>query len=191
MRLLIDSLREILANRCQSIDQGVLDEVRSLVQSSIPRLQSTLLCQRALKPGRYLCYKDPDFGFVVMCLVWGEGDATPIHDHGTWGVEAVLRSTLAVTNYSECEQDPRPLDTCVCKAGAVIYNLPGCRDVHKVAHHSGDYAVSLHIYGREMTGNRMFVPGEGFKCCKLECRSLIEELELDGLHFTPKRTVNL
>lgn len=182
MQHLIANLREVLADRCTEVDQAAIDRVRAVVAEAIPRLQHTMLCEKAgtaaLKPGRYLCYKDPDYDFVIMCLVWGVGDATPIHDHGIWGVEAVLRSTLQVTTYSDCETDPRPLDSCVCAAGTIIHNMPGDRDVHKVAHHSGDYAVSLHIYGREMTGNRMFIPGEGFKCCKLEARSLIDELGL-------------
>ena len=191
MRQLVESLRGVLAKRGSKVDQAALDEVKALVQEAIPRLQSTMLCQRAIKPGRYLCYKDPDLEFVIMCLVWGVGDATPIHDHGIWGVEAVLRSTLRVTSYTDCETNPRPVETCVCAAGTVIYNLPGDRDVHKVEHHSGDYAVSLHIYGREMTGNRMFVPGEGFKSCKLETRSLETEFDFgDQALARQKRALN-
>jgi hypothetical protein len=61
----------------------------------------------------------------------------------------------------------------------MLYNLPPSRDVHKVQHGKGDEsAVSLHIYGREMTGNRMFVPGEGFRSCCLETRVLETEFDL-------------
>lgn len=175
MRELVENLRAVLARKSPQTDAGAMDELKAVVKEAIPMLQGTMLCQRVIKPGRYLCYKDPDFGFVIMCLVWGQGDATPIHDHGIWGVEAVLRNTLRVTSYTDCESDPKPVETAVCVAGAVISNAPGNRDVHKVEHFAGDYAVSLHVYGKEMTGNRMFVPGEGFKCCKLETHSLERE----------------
>ncbi len=173
MRELVQDLRRVIARG--SVDQKAVAEIQGLVQESVPRLQACLegrASRGGLKPGRYLCYKDADYGFVVMVLVWGPGDGTAIHDHGTWGVEAVLRNALRITNYSECEVNPSALDSKLCESGEVISNMPPDRDVHKVEHASGDYAVSLHIYGREMTGNRMFVPGEGFKSCKLETRIL-------------------
>ena len=116
-----------------------------------------------------------------MVLVWGKGDGTPIHDHGTWGVEAVLLNALKVTQYSPSEENPEPLGSFVAGASYVMHNLPPDRDVHRVEHHSGDAARSLHIYGKEMTGNRAFYPGEGFKVCKLECRDLKTEFDFSDL----------
>jgi len=175
VRQLVESIRCKLAEG--PVDPTRIQVLEQVVRDAVPRLQQLSLCLAPPKPGRYLCYKDPDYGFVIMALVWGCGDGTAIHDHGTWGVEAVLRSKLRVTSYTECEVDPKPLESCVCAAGTVIHNMPPARDVHKVEHAqgagtNGDVAVSLHIYGREMTGNRMFVPGQGYQHCKLECREL-------------------
>lgn len=191
MRQLVECLRAALTARAK-VDQAAIEDLKAIVSDAVPRLQGASLTAslRALKPGRYLCYKDPDFQFVVMILVWGKGDGTPIHDHGTWGVEAVLHNALRVTSYTECEHDPRPLGTCVCESGTVLCNLPPDRDVHKVEHHSGECAVSLHIYGREMTGNRMFVPGEGFKSCKLETRTLETAFDLTHLKGGMKCALN-
>jgi predicted metal-dependent enzyme (double-stranded beta helix superfamily) len=176
---MIESIRSIVAG-------GVVDEPRLLlletaVREALPRLMRAQVVLDPPPPGRYLCYKDTDYGFVVMLLAWGKGDGTPIHDHGTWGVEAVLRDALIVTEYSESETDPRPLKSCVMAPGAVMHNLPPARDVHKVQHHAGERALSMHVYGREMTGNRMFVPGEGYKVCALACGRLETGFDLSGL----------
>ncbi|MCX6110022.1 MAG: cysteine dioxygenase family protein [Proteobacteria bacterium] len=147
-------------------------QMEQLVALAVPRLQQTVLCSRPLQPGRYLCYQDKVHGFVIMVLAWGPGDATLIHDHGIWGVEAVLKHSLRVTNFDESETDPQPLSSMVISAGDVMHNLPPARDVHRVEHASGDCALSLHIYGKEMTNNRSFVPGVGFRVCQLACHDL-------------------
>jgi len=146
--------------------------LEKVVQVAVLRLQQSTLCSKPLKPGRYLCYKDPTHGFVIMVLAWGPGDATPIHDHGVWGVEAVLRHSLRVTAFSESATDPQPLSSAVLHEGDVMHNLPPARDVHKVEHASGDCALSLHIYGKAMTNNRSFMPGQGYKVCQLPCQDL-------------------
>lgn len=181
MRILIDGLRSVIA--AGEVDVDAIAKMEKLVRNSIPRLQATCLCTKAVLPGRYLCYKDPQFGFVIMLMVWGPGDKTAIHDHGTWGVEAVLKNALKVTNYTECEVSPQALDTTVISAGMVMNNIPPSKDVHRVEHFSGDCALSLHIYGKEMTGNRSFIPGEGYKVCSLETKCLGAEFSLPDFSF--------
>ena len=171
VRQLVENLRAIIGQG--PVERDTIEAMKKMVKLAVPRLQQTNLCLQELKPGRYLCYKDPDFHFVVMLLVWGQGDKTPIHDHGTWGVEAVLKSQFRVTQFNECEVDPKPIAETVCDCGTVMHNLPPDRDVHRLENcGDADCGLSLHIYGREMSGNRMFVPGEGFKSCALETRKL-------------------
>lgn len=170
MQRLIEGIQRVVGKG--EVDTGAIAELEELVRAELPNLKAGPLARVNLEPGRYLCYKDPDFGFVIMILAWGKGDKTPIHDHGTWGIEAVLRNELKVTAYSACEENPQPLTSRVVREGDVMHNLPPARDVHSVEHHQGALALSLHIYGREMTGNRSFVPGEGYKCCRLACQDL-------------------
>lgn len=177
VRKLVEDIRQIV--RQGSVEAASIDQLEQLVAISIPRLQRSRLCTEGLKPGRYLCYRDADYGFVVMLLVWGPGDMTAIHDHGVWGVEAVLKNTLKVIDYCASEENPQPLESKIITAGAVMHNLPPARDVHKVEHYAGEGAVSLHIYGREMTNNRQFIPGVGFKSCSLGCRDLCSDLKRD------------
>lgn len=185
MRRLVEDIRQALSQG--PVSRATVQTMESLVASAVPRLQATSLCKDPPRPGRYLCYRDPDFGFVVMLLVWGPGDGTAIHDHGVWGVEAVLKNSLRVTTYCNSEVNPQPQHALVIEAGAVMHNLPPDRDVHKVEQHGESSAVSLHIYGREMTNNRQFVPGEGFKACALQCRDICGELKSTfSLHDLPQ-----
>ena len=161
MRYLVQQLREVVG--AGPVDESTIKNMELLVGQAFPRLQEELLFSPNPRPGRYLCYQDPDFDFVIMVLVWGPGDATPIHDHGTWGVELVLQNQLKVTNFTDCEVNPEPTDEAVLSPGAVMHNLPPARDVHKIEHASGDAAISLHIYGRSMSANRSFTPGRGFE----------------------------
>ena len=167
MQLLVQQLRTIVS--AGQVDARTIAAIETLVSEAYPRLQEELLFKPNPRPGRYMCYQDPDFDFVIMALVWGPGDATPIHDHGTWGVELVLQNQLRVTNYTQCEQNPEATQSLVLQPGAVMHNLPPARDVHKIEHASGDCAISLHIYGKALTENRSFVPGAGFQKSQLQC----------------------
>ena len=170
MQRLVEDIRRVVARG--PVDREAIAALEDRVREALPRLRQEGLGKEPIQPGRYLCYRDADYGFVVMVLVWGKGDKTPIHDHGIWGVEAVLKNSLKVTNYDESETDPQPLGSLVLSEGAVMHNMPPARDIHRVEHFAGDVAMSLHIYGKEMTGNRSFVPGEGYKCCQLVCKEL-------------------
>ncbi len=181
MRTLIEGLKSVVS--AGEVDASAIKKIEMIVRNAIPRLQNTCLCTKQVNPGRYLCYKDSEYGFVVMLMVWGPGDKTAIHDHGTWGVEAVLKNSLKVITYTECEVSPEPLETMVVSAGMVMNNTPPSRDIHRVEHFTGDKAISLHIYGREMTGNRSFFPGEGYKVCSLETKCLGEEFNIPDFSF--------
>jgi predicted metal-dependent enzyme (double-stranded beta helix superfamily) len=158
---LVQQLRKVVG--AGEVDESTIKSIELLVGSAFPRLGEELLFKPNPRPGRYLCYQDPDFDFVIMALVWGPGDATPIHDHGTWGVELVLQNQLKVTTYTDCEVNPEPVDSAIIGPGSVMHNLPPARDVHKIEHAGGDCAISLHIYGRSMNSNRSFIPGRGFE----------------------------
>lgn len=167
---------ELIKKIQSALDAGVIDEVaihklQDAAMKFIPELQKEL-AGHELTPGRYLLYKDPVHGFVAMLLVWGNGDCTPIHAHGTWGIEAVIQNHVRVTNYTYCEKNPKEIGSSVLPAGSVAYVLPPDADVHSVAQWGDRQAITLHIYGHELKENIVFKPGEGFKRCAVTCRAL-------------------
>lgn len=159
---IVEDLHRVVA--AGAVAEPQLKTLQAALSCAIPRLRAAveLRCNE-MRPGRFICHRDPTHGFVVMVLGWGPGDATPIHDHGTWGVEGVLQGSLTVTEYDDSETEPRPLMQRVIGPGATMSNLPPKRDVHKVENCGSGLSLSVHIYGREITGNRIFVPGKGFE----------------------------
>ena len=53
---------------------------------------------------QYLLHRDRAQRFSVVSFVWGPGQATPIHDHRTWGMVGVLRGAELVQRYAR-QQD--------------------------------------------------------------------------------------
>jgi len=166
---LVKKIQEIVGRG--EIDFPALTEIQGIVKSHIPALQNEI-CDQDWQPGRYMLYKDPKYGFVVMLLVWGKGDKTPIHAHGTWGVEAVVKNSVRVTNYTYCDKNPKELSSQVLTAGALAYVMPPDEDVHVVAQDGELPAMTIHVYGKELTENIVFSPGLGFRTCPVTCRKV-------------------
>ncbi len=107
--------------------------------------------------GRNLLYKDPDYGFVVIAMVWPAGRGGPPHDHGCWGVVAVSEGEVEVTNYNRDDDGRDPskarlhsLGAIRGKSGWVGWVQPPHEDFHKVVNPSAsEGAVSIHTYARE------------------------------------------
>ncbi len=170
---LIEKIISIVSKSC--VDCHNIKYILEAVRDYMPELQDEL-CTQDWEPGRYMLYKDPKFGFVVMMLVWGKGDKTPIHAHGTWGVEAVIKNSLQITNYTYCQNDPKQTGVVVLHAGEVAYVLPPDEDVHVVAQSGELPAISVHIYGKELTENIVFSPGQGFRPSPVTCRKVPTKL---------------
>ena len=156
---LVASIRKILETGpvCKSRLLSILNITKDYLPNLKHSLQSLNVC-----PGRYLLYKDPDYGFVIMMLVWAPGDSTPIHAHGTWGVEAVIKRSVRITTFSACPNQPIPIDSQDFPEGSLAYVMPPDEDVHTVSNTGVDHAVTVHIYGQELTENIVFTPGHGF-----------------------------
>jgi predicted metal-dependent enzyme (double-stranded beta helix superfamily) len=174
MKSMIDEIRGII--RDGSIEEPQIHQIQEVVMDSLP-MMIRKLAARDYEPGRYLLYKDPDFGFVVMMLVWGRGQCTPIHAHGTWGVEAVIKNRVRVTSYACDSGCAREIGSVVLPVGAVAYVLPPDADVHKVEHFGDDQAITVHVYGKELLQNLVFVPGEGFKGIPCTLKELPGDLD--------------
>ncbi|MCX6124090.1 MAG: cysteine dioxygenase family protein [Proteobacteria bacterium] len=166
---LITSIQEVLTRG--PVEKTSLAEIQNLVSEAIPNLQLEL-CGQDWEPGRYMLYKDQRHGFVVMMLVWGKGDKTPIHAHGTWGVEAVIKNQVCVTNFTYCNISPKETKSEILDAGAVTYVIPPDEDVHVVAQSGELPAITVHVYGKELTENIVFSAGHGFRPCPVTCRKV-------------------
>lgn len=96
---------------------------------------------------QYLLYCDPDERFSVVSFVWGIGQSTPIHDHTTWGVIAMLRGAESGLGYA-LGSPMRAQQETVMHPGDVEFVSPEVGDIHKVRNACPDSAsISIHTYG--------------------------------------------
>ncbi len=111
-------------------------------------------------PHRYrqhILHVDPAGRFSVVALVWLPGQATPIHDHIAWCVTGVHAGCEVEQRYeplSPSGNRPRMLRPTVVALNApgTVSSLPPLgRDIHRVRCAGDERAISLHIYGADIT----------------------------------------
>jgi predicted metal-dependent enzyme (double-stranded beta helix superfamily) len=124
---------------------------------------------------RHQVVRDPEYGFTVVVLLWEPGASTPIHDHDTWCVFGVLEGSLEITDYEVVTDDGegpfrlKEVDRQLCDAGITGDNLAADTEVHRVRNTGSERAISLHVYGADLTQRRLFF-GRGIRVDgKSEC----------------------
>jgi predicted metal-dependent enzyme (double-stranded beta helix superfamily) len=112
---------------------------------------------------RHLIHEDAKKRFVVVSLVWGPGQGTPIHDHSTWGVAGILTNELRIVNYDRLDDGSKPgfadlreASSITAPAGTVTYVLPPNDEIHLLENPTDVVTISLHVYGREITECNMY-----------------------------------
>ncbi len=92
-------------------------------------------------------YVEPDGSFSIIGLVWRPGQITRIHDHVTWCVFGVLQGVEHEDLY---DADLRLIGSSDNLVGDVSgFAPPG--DIHRVHNTTDTTAISLHIYGTDVT----------------------------------------
>lgn len=97
-------------------------------------------------------HAERDGSFSIAAMVWRPGQVTPVHDHVSWCVTGVLQGTEheeifaldaagGVLTETARRQNP---------AGTVAgFAPPG--DIHRVRNAGDGVAVSMHIYGADLS----------------------------------------
>jgi predicted metal-dependent enzyme (double-stranded beta helix superfamily) len=85
--------------------------------------------------------------FSIAAMVWLPGQRTPVHDHVSWCVTAVLQGT----EYEEIfDASLRVVARNLNPVGTVSgFAPPG--DIHRVTNSGTGVAVSMHVYGVDLT----------------------------------------
>jgi predicted metal-dependent enzyme (double-stranded beta helix superfamily) len=135
--------------------QRTADLVTAQLRRHLPPPDVLTAAERQGDPAGYQCrvlHAEPDGSFSVTAMVWRPGQVTPIHDHVTWCVFGVLQGVeyeelfaLAPDGHHLVEagrNEGRPGDV----SG---FAPPG--DIHRVRNIGDGVAVSLHVYGADIT----------------------------------------
>src|SRR5215472_4944808 len=145
---LIAAMRHVIAMRADwaRTAQLVADQLRA----HLPDANILTPDQRRGDPDRpagHVLHAEPDGTFSILGLVWRPGQSTRIHDHITWCVVGVLAGTEHEELFDEAlnpagARDNHPGEVCG-------FAPPG--DIHRIRNHGSEAAVSLHIYGTDIT----------------------------------------
>ena len=106
--------------------------------------------ERAGSPDGYrghTLHVEPDGSFSIVALVWRPGQLTRIHDHVTWCVFGVIQG---VEHEELFDADLNLVGRSENQVGDVSgFAPPG--DIHRVHNTSDTTALSIHIYGTDVT----------------------------------------
>jgi len=103
---------------------------------------------------QHLVHVHPEGRYSIVALVWKPGQATPIHDHRCWCVVGVWRGLERETTFDlHGEGDPYlvPRSSTVAGPGTVSVLVPPEEDVHLVENCGGSLAISVHVYGDDIS----------------------------------------
>jgi predicted metal-dependent enzyme (double-stranded beta helix superfamily) len=135
--------------------QQTAELVAAELRTHLPAADVLTAAERRGDSSGYRCHvlhAEPDGSFSITALVWRPGQVTPIHDHVTWCVFGVV----AGIEYEELYAlDPEC--TCLTEVGR-NQNRPGevsgfapPGDIHRVRNIGDDVAISIHVYGADIT----------------------------------------
>jgi predicted metal-dependent enzyme (double-stranded beta helix superfamily) len=145
---LVDGVRTAVARRVSWSDTAQL--VAEQLRQHLPSLDALNAEQRLGSADGYrshTLYVEPDGSFSIIALVWRPGQVTRIHDHVTWCVFGVIQG---IEHEELFDADLNLIGRSDNHAGDVNgFAPPG--DIHRVHNTAGTTAISIHIYGTDIT----------------------------------------
>jgi len=133
--------------------QDTADRVAAALRRHLPGPGLLSREQLAGDPAGYqthLVHAESDGSFSIAVMVWRPGQVTPIHDHLSWCVTAVLQGTEYEEIFALHEGRLRVVARNENPAGTVSgFAPPG--DIHQVRNRGTGIAVSMHVYGTDIT----------------------------------------
>jgi 3-mercaptopropionate dioxygenase len=141
------------AVRARGSWQQTADRVAAALRRHLPGPDLLTPEQLAGDPTGYqthLLYAEPDGSFSVTVMVWLPGQETPVHDHLTWCVTAVLRGTEYEEIFAPRDGHLEVITRNENQVGAISgFAPPG--DIHRVRNIGSGTAVSMHVYGTDIS----------------------------------------
>ncbi len=155
LRDLIKSVRQVVQTEDDSAKVGatVADLLRPCLHlGNFLRPEQVAPCDQSYR--QHILHVEPDGSFSVVSLVWMPGQTTPIHDHVSWCVIGVYRGQEHETVYelagNEADQHLVVTGHAINPIGSVASLIPP-GDVHHVENAGQELAVSLHVYGADIS----------------------------------------
>lgn len=145
---LITAVRQVIAMRADWARTAML--VAEQLRAHLPDAGVLTPAQRTGQPGGpagRVLHAETDGTFSILALVWRPGQSTRIHDHITWCVVGVLQGVEHEDLY---DSELNLIGARDSLPGEVSgFAPPG--DIHRIRNTGSQTAISLHIYGTDIT----------------------------------------
>jgi predicted metal-dependent enzyme (double-stranded beta helix superfamily) len=142
------------ATRHRASWAATADLVADQLRLHLPTPQILTAEQRYGDPATYCCHllhAEPDGSFSVTALVWRPGQATPIHDHVTWCVFGVIQGAEHEERYALRDDGWLEQEGASVNMTRDVAGLAPPGDIHRVRNAGAETAISLHIYGTDIS----------------------------------------
>ncbi len=154
---LIAAIDDAVEQGCShAITQELRTKLCKLIRGSEVELPACVFEACEEHYARREIYTSEEHGYSVICMTWGPGQGTAIHDHsGMWCVEGVWAGELEVVQYDLVEKEGdsfkfRPVGAIQAGQGSAGSLIPP-HEYHTIANPQDDkVAISVHIYSGEM-----------------------------------------
>jgi 3-mercaptopropionate dioxygenase len=141
------------AVRARTSWQDTADRVAAVLRLNLPGPDLLTPGQLRGDPARYqthLLHAEPDGSFSIAAMVWLPGQLTSIHDHVAWCVTGVLQGAEHEEIFALRNNRLEAVARNQNPAGTVTgFAPPG--DIHQVRNVGSSVAISMHIYGADLT----------------------------------------
>ena len=149
---LVGSVRSVVWRQLGWVQTANL--VAERLRRHLPGADVLTAGQRDGNPAGYTCHllhSEADGSFSIAALVWLPGQATTIHDHVTWCVSGVIQGTELEERY--LLRDGGHLEPAGAGTNLVgdVSGLAPPGDIHRVRNAGQETAISLHIYGTDVS----------------------------------------
>lgn len=147
---LVAGIRDVV--RARGSWQETAGLVAGVLRRDLPGPDVLTPRQLAGDPAGYqthLLHAEPDGTFSITVMVWLPGQQTPIHDHVSWCVTAVLQGTEYEEIFALRGDSLEVVARNQNPPGTVSgFAPPG--DIHRVRNDGAGTAVSMHVYGTDI-----------------------------------------
>jgi predicted metal-dependent enzyme (double-stranded beta helix superfamily) len=99
----------------------------------------------------HLVHAEPDGSFSIVVMVWLPGQRTPVHDHLAWCVTAVLQGTEYEELFRLVPGDHLEAVARNANPAGTVSGFAPPGDIHQVTNIGDTVAVSMHVYGTDIT----------------------------------------
>ena len=168
-----------LSELLRRLDQAVMTDDVNVLCRGVKRVLAEVVASHdellgapflRTAPDRYarrLLHRDPQGRYSAVVMVWDRGQGTPVHDHsGMWCVECVYRGRIRVTSFDLVGEPSAevvrfaPESVILAGKGEAGHLIPPF-EYHMIENPDETPAVTIHVYGGEMTSCNAFFPVEG------------------------------